>query len=105
GVRPLYLAETQHGLISILSLPDALPIFARRKLVILAAMTAALCLSFAIDLAWGPARYGLDEVVAALLDPSSVSDQVRTVVWDIQIGRASCREGVWLSRVAGGRRG
>lgn len=57
----------------------------RRKLIILAAMTAALCLSFAIDLAWGPARYGLDQVVAALLDPSSVSDQVRTVVWDIRM--------------------
>ncbi|MGO8657055.1 iron chelate uptake ABC transporter family permease subunit, partial [Rhizobium ruizarguesonis] len=58
---------------------------ARRKLLILATMTAALCLSFAVDLAWGPARYSLGEVVAALLDPSSVSDQVRAVVWDIRM--------------------
>ena len=57
----------------------------RRKLIILAVMTAALCLSFATDLAWGPARYGLDQVVAALFDPASVSDQVRTVVWDIRM--------------------
>lgn len=58
---------------------------ARRKLVILALMTAALCLSFAIDLAWGPARYGLDQVIAALIDPASVPAQVRTVVWDIRM--------------------
>ena len=57
----------------------------RRKIIILVLMTAALVLSFAVDLAWGPARYGLDQVVAALLDPSSVSDQVRTVVWDIRM--------------------
>ena len=58
---------------------------ARRKIVILALMAAALCLSFAIDLAWGPAQYSLDQVIAALFDPTSVSDQVRTVVWDIRM--------------------
>jgi iron complex transport system permease protein len=58
---------------------------ARRKFVILCAMAAALCLCFAVDLAWGPARYGLDEVVLALVKPSAVSDQVRTVVWDIRM--------------------
>src|SRR5690606_31117273 len=58
---------------------------ARRKLMILFGLAAALALSFAIDLAWGPARYGLDQVVAALFQPGSVSDQVRTVVWDIRM--------------------
>ncbi|HEV7276463.1 MAG TPA: iron ABC transporter permease [Devosiaceae bacterium] len=57
----------------------------RRKLLILVLMAGALCLSLAIDLAWGPARYGLDQVVLALLDPAAVSDQVRTVVWDIRM--------------------
>ncbi|MDB5506275.1 MAG: iron-siderophore transporter permease protein [Devosia sp.] len=57
----------------------------RRKLLILAAMTVALCISFAVDLAWGPARYGIDQVVLALFSPGSVSDQVRTVVWDIRM--------------------
>jgi iron complex transport system permease protein len=38
-----------------------------------------------VDLAWGPARYGLDQVVLALFDPGAVSDQVRTVVWDIRM--------------------
>ncbi|WP_319517824.1 iron ABC transporter permease [uncultured Martelella sp.] len=58
---------------------------ARRKIMILIGLTTLLCLSFAVDLAWGPARYGLGEVVAALFNPSSVSPQVRTVVWDIRM--------------------
>lgn len=58
---------------------------ARRKLLILGLMAAALCLSLAVDLAWGPARYGLDQVILALFDPAAVSDQVRTVVWDIRM--------------------
>ena len=57
----------------------------RRKLLILLAMTAALCLSFAVDLAWGPARYGLGEVFFALFDPSSVPAELRTVVWNIRM--------------------
>jgi len=57
----------------------------RRKLLILLLMTVALALSFALDLAWGPAAYGLDQVVLALVDPTAVSDQVRTVVWDIRL--------------------
>jgi iron complex transport system permease protein len=57
----------------------------RRKLLILAGLTLALCLSFAVDLAWGPARFELGEVVRALFDPAAVSDQVRTVVWDIRM--------------------
>lgn len=58
---------------------------ARRKLLILFGLSALLFLSFAIDLAWGPARYGLGEVLRAIFSPSSVSVQVRTVVWDIRM--------------------
>ncbi|AQZ51017.1 FecCD family ABC transporter permease [Martelella mediterranea] len=58
---------------------------ARRKLLILFGLSALLFLSFAIDLAWGPARYGLGEVLTAIFSPSSVSVQVRTVVWDIRM--------------------
>ena len=56
-----------------------------RKILILVALSLALCLSFAVDLAWGPARYGLDQVVPALFSPDAVSAQVRTVVWDIRM--------------------
>ncbi len=58
---------------------------ARRKLLILFGLSALLFLSFAIDLAWGPARYELGEVLRAIFSPSSVSVQVRTVVWDIRM--------------------
>ncbi|MBP7002506.1 MAG: iron ABC transporter permease [Amaricoccus sp.] len=64
---------------------EAYRALARRKLLILAGMALALCLSFAVDLAWGPARLSLGEVARALFDPSGVSDQVRTVVWDIRL--------------------
>lgn len=64
---------------------DAYRALTRRKLLILAGMALALCLSFAVDLAWGPARFGLDEVARALLDPATASDQLRTVVWDIRM--------------------
>lgn len=57
----------------------------RRKLVILFAMTAALCLSFAVDLAWGPARYSLGDVVSTLFNPDSISPQLRAVVWNIRM--------------------
>ena len=56
-----------------------------RKIMILIGLTLALCLSFAVDLAWGPARYGLDQVILALFNPDAVSAQVRTVVWDIRM--------------------
>ncbi|TPW27895.1 iron ABC transporter permease [Martelella alba] len=58
---------------------------ARRKMLILLALFSALCLSFAVDLALGPASYSLDQVVRALFEPSSVSDQVRVVVWEIRM--------------------
>ena len=56
-----------------------------RKIMILVGLTLALCLSFAVDLAWGPARYGLDQVIIALFNPDAVSAQVRAVVWDIRM--------------------
>ncbi|WP_110685792.1 FecCD family ABC transporter permease [Salinicola aestuarinus] len=57
---------------------------ARRQLI-LAALFVTLCLSVCVDLALGPARFGLDEVVAALVSPGSVSDQLRVIVWDIRM--------------------
>lgn len=57
----------------------------RRKLLVLTGLAVLLCLSFAVDLAWGPARYGLGDVIAAIASPSSVSAQLRTVIWDIRM--------------------
>ncbi|EPC03443.1 iron-siderophore ABC transporter permease [Litchfieldella anticariensis FP35 = DSM 16096] len=57
----------------------------RRRQLILLGLGLALIFSLCVDLALGPARYGLDEVVRALLAPGSVSQQVRVVVWEIRM--------------------
>src|SRR5690606_32599009 len=44
--------------------------------------------SFTVDIAWGPARYALTDVVAAIVSPGSVSDKIRVVVWDIRMPMA-----------------
>jgi iron complex transport system permease protein len=56
-----------------------------RRVLVLGGLLAALLLSVAVDLATGPARYGLGEVVRALLSPDAVSQQVRVVVWEIRL--------------------
>ncbi len=56
-----------------------------RRFMLLLAMAGALFLSFAIDLATGPANYPLSDVIATLLDPSSATDQLRVVIWDIRM--------------------
>lgn len=56
-----------------------------RKQLILVALTAALLLSLCADLALGPARYSLGEVVEALLRPGSVDERVRVILWEIRM--------------------
>lgn len=56
-----------------------------RRQLILAGLGAALLLSLCVDLALGPARYSLAEVVRALLAPDTVQQQVRVVLWEIRM--------------------
>ncbi|MDH2325550.1 iron ABC transporter permease [Cereibacter sp. SYSU M97828] len=56
-----------------------------RRQAILAALAVLLVLSFCADLALGPARYGLGQVVGALISPGSVDDQLRVILWDIRM--------------------
>ncbi|MCT7374239.1 FecCD family ABC transporter permease [Chelativorans salis] len=56
-----------------------------RRQLILAGLGAALLVSLCVDLALGPARYGLGEVVQGLFAPDTVSQQVRVVLWDIRM--------------------
>ncbi len=56
-----------------------------RRQLILAALVLALLLSLCIDLALGPARFSLGEVIAALVNPDAVSQQVRVIVWEIRM--------------------
>ncbi|WP_448637993.1 FecCD family ABC transporter permease [Pseudomonas mucidolens] len=56
-----------------------------RKRLILGALVVLLMGSVLLDLALGPARYSLEEVLGALLSPDSASPQVRVVMWDIRL--------------------
>jgi iron complex transport system permease protein len=56
----------------------------RRQLLLLG-LAAALLLSLCADLALGPARYELGEVIRALFLPDSVPLQVRVVLWEIRM--------------------
>ena len=56
-----------------------------RKRLILAILTLLLLCSVLLDLALGPARYSLSEVLGALLSPDSAAPQVRVVMWDIRL--------------------
>ncbi|MCA1939676.1 MAG: iron ABC transporter permease [Caenispirillum bisanense] len=58
---------------------------ALRRLLILAGLGGALFLSVAIDLAVGPARYALTDVLRAIFVPESVDNQLRVVVWEIRM--------------------
>ena len=56
-----------------------------RRFLLLLAMGGALFLSFAVDLATGPANYPLSDVIATLLNPGAASDQMRVVIWEIRM--------------------
>ncbi|WP_237153678.1 FecCD family ABC transporter permease [Oryzibacter oryziterrae] len=58
---------------------------ATRRILILCVLVVLLCLSVALDMALGPARYSLGEVVAALWTPDLVGEQLRVVIWDIRL--------------------
>ena len=56
-----------------------------RRQMILVALVLALFFSLCVDLALGPARYSLGEVIAALFTPDSVSQQARVILWEIRM--------------------
>ncbi len=58
---------------------------ALRRILILLALTIALCFSIALDMALGPANYALSDVLAALADPNAVAAQLRVIIWDIRM--------------------
>jgi iron complex transport system permease protein len=57
----------------------------QRKLGILGLLVLLLVLSLIADMAIGPARYALSDVVRALLSPSRVDGSLLVVVWDIRL--------------------
>lgn len=58
---------------------------AYRRILLICGMVVALALSVAFDMALGPARYTLSQVLSALWDSASVDQQLRVVIWDIRM--------------------
>lgn len=56
-----------------------------RRTLLICGLFAALAATVSLDLALGPARYPLDEVISALLFPSGAELQTRVVIWDIRM--------------------
>ncbi|WP_347905359.1 iron ABC transporter permease [Pseudomonas purpurea] len=56
-----------------------------RKRLVLVALVLLLIFSVLLDLALGPARYRLGEVLNALLSPDTAAAQVRVVMWEIRL--------------------
>ena len=56
-----------------------------RRVLILSALLIALIVSVAVDMALGPARYTLSQVVSTILSPSEADNQIRVVIWDIRM--------------------
>lgn len=59
-----------------------------RRYALLLGLALLLCLSVAVDVSLGPARFALGDVVATLLFPGKADIQMRTVVWDIRMPTA-----------------
>ncbi|MGQ9364798.1 FecCD family ABC transporter permease [Azospirillum sp. ST 5-10] len=56
-----------------------------RRLWLLLGLAVALGLSVCLDLALGPARLSLGDVLAALVDPAGAPPRTAVVVWDIRM--------------------
>jgi len=56
----------------------------RRQLILLG-LAVLLVLSICVDLALGPARYSLAQVMEGLFTPSSADDQLRVIIWEIRM--------------------
>ncbi|MDH4442560.1 MAG: iron ABC transporter permease [Rhizobium sp.] len=58
---------------------------AAKRTLILTLLVLALLVSIAVDMAYGPARYSLSEVVSTIWNPAGASNQLRVVIWDIRM--------------------
>ncbi len=59
-----------------------------RRILILGGLTVLLLLSLAVDVALGPARYSLPDVLRTVFAPGAAEVQMRVVVWDIRMPMA-----------------
>lgn len=59
-----------------------------RRIALVLGLSLLLCLSIAVDVSLGPARYALRDVAATLIWPEAADLQMRVVVWDIRLPMA-----------------
>lgn len=64
---------------------EAYRALALRRKLILAGFATVLMTCLIVDLMLGPARYGVAEVIDALLSPSTAPAAIRVVIWDIRL--------------------
>lgn len=64
---------------------DAYRSLVRRRCAVIGVSSALLALSILLDLALGPASYGIAEIARALLWPSGAPLQLRVVLWEIRM--------------------
>ena len=60
----------------------------RRRIAWSVAFAVTLVMAFLLDLASGPASLGLQETIAALLDPANSPRPVVTIIWDVRLPQA-----------------
>ncbi|WP_145722887.1 FecCD family ABC transporter permease [Mesorhizobium tianshanense] len=73
-----------------------------RRQAILLMLTVGLCAAFVGDIATGPARYGLGEVVRTLVAPAEADAQMRVIVWSIRMPSALMAMVVGMALAIGG---
>ncbi|WBV42316.1 iron ABC transporter permease [Pseudoroseomonas cervicalis] len=56
-----------------------------RRIAVLVGLAVLLLASLLLDIATGPSRLGLSDVVRVLLNPSSASGPVSVIVWDVRL--------------------
>jgi iron complex transport system permease protein len=70
------------------TVPDAYLALIRRRRLILSGLTALLCFSFLLDLANGPAGFGLREAVDALFGAEGASRAQAIIMWQVRLPQA-----------------
>jgi iron complex transport system permease protein len=78
--RPITPTETAAGGSSV----AAYRRMSRRRLLLLLALAGLLTFTLAVDIAWGPARLSLPQVLRAIVAPDSVGATTRVIVWEIR---------------------
>ncbi|WP_419900551.1 FecCD family ABC transporter permease [Roseomonas sp. USHLN139] len=56
-----------------------------RRVVVLAVLALLLAASLLLDVATGPSRLGLSDVVGVLLNPGAATGPVKVIVWDVRL--------------------